>query len=370
MRESVLRRISPALVFVAVFLGCAARGSAEELFYKSNDFGMVLAPIPAYMRHDSRWILGVQRTDSDEERRLFDSGKEVRRWQVSWNRERTQKVERESAGGTLAARRVYDASGALLQEEEYAAGVLAKRSVYTYGNGRLTRKREIGADGKLISSAAYLYTVNGGLREVRRTVTPDTTMVTSVVSGPTGLAEDRSSLGGSLFVERYSLDGRMINRERRVDGETVSVEDFTYDAESGHLVSSKESRPTDGLLVERRYDDAGRLSQETMTVKGTVTETYSYEHDGKGREISKLRRSASGLETWKKIYTDSGDLAREEYSRRGILVKAIIHEPGKRRTEELYKDGDLFLKVFYDGDTRLREEVWSNGSILRQRSYQ
>ena len=370
MKNRVVRRPSPALVLLVVFLGCAARGSAEELFYKSNDFGMVLAPIPAYMRHDSRWILRVQRTDSDEERRLFDNGKEVRRWQVSWNRDKTQEVERESAGGTLAARRVYDGSGALLQEEEYTAGVLAKRTQYTYANGRLTRKREIGADGKLVSTAAYLYAVNGGLREVQRTVAPDTTMVTSVVSGPTGISEDRSSLGGALFVERFDLDGRMIDRERRVDGETVSVEDFTYDAASGDLVSSRESRPTDGLLVERRYDDAGRLSQETMTVNGTVTETDSYEHDGKGREISKLRRSAAGLETWKKSYTDSGDLAREEYSRRGILVKAIIHEPGKKRTEELYQDGELFLKVFYDGDTRLREEVWSNGRILRQRSYQ
>ena len=106
MRNRVARRLSPALVLLVFFLACAARGSAEELFYKSNDFGMVLAPIPAYMRHDSRWVLRVQRTDSDEERRLFDNGKEVRRWQVSWNRDRTQKVERESAGGTLAARRV------------------------------------------------------------------------------------------------------------------------------------------------------------------------------------------------------------------------------------------------------------------------
>ena len=77
-----------------------------------------------------------------------------------------------------------------------------------------------------------------------------------------------------------------------------------------------------------------------------------------------------GLETWKKSYTESGDLAREEYWLRGILVKAVIHEPGKKRTEELYKDGELFLKVFFEGDTRLREEVWSDGSILRQRSYQ
>ena len=37
---------------------------------------------------------------------------------------------------------------------------------------------------------------------------------------------------------------------------------------------------------------------------------------------------------------------------------------------ELFRDGEVFLKVFYDGDTRLREEVWSDGSMLRERSYQ
>ncbi len=52
-------------------------GFSEELLYKSNDFGMLLSRIPAFMEHDSRWILKVRRTGADEERRLFDHGKEV-----------------------------------------------------------------------------------------------------------------------------------------------------------------------------------------------------------------------------------------------------------------------------------------------------
>jgi YD repeat-containing protein len=363
------RFLFPAILLLIGLQGIGLPGFAEELLYKSNDFGMPLARIPPYMERDSRWILKVQRTGVDEDRRLFDSGKEVRRWQTTWNRGKTERLEKESAGGKLAARRVYDASGSLVQEEEYVGGLLAKRTLYTYANGRLTRKRELGADGKVISTEVYLYAITGGLREVRRTVTPDVTMLTSVVSGPAGLSEDRSSMGGALFVERYGVDGRMVSRERRVDGQAISVEDFTYDA-AGALTSSRESRPGEKWLVERGYDDAGRLSQETTTVKGTVTQTDSYERDGKGREISKLRRSTEGLETWKRSYTDSGGLSREEYYNRGFLVKVILHGEGKLRTEELYKDGDLFLKVFYDGDTRLREEVWSNGSMLRERVYE
>ena len=364
------RYVFAAILFLVGLQGSGFHVFGEDLLYKSNDFGMLLSRIPSYQQRDYRWILKVQRAGIDEDRRLFDDGKEVRRWQVTWNRGKTEKVEREFAGGTLVARRVYDASGSLLQEEEYAGGHLTKKRLYTYKNGKLMRKRELGADGTVVSTEFYRYTVTGGLRDVRRTVAPNTTMVSSVVDGPAGLSEDRSSMGGGLFVERYDLEGRMVNRERRVDEQIVSIEDFTHDSASGVLVSSRESRPGENMLIERRYDDAGRLSQETTTVKGVVSETVAYEHDGKGREISKLRRTSTGLETWKKIYTDSGDLSREEYYKRGILQKVVVHGEGKLRTEELYGDGDLFLKVFFDGDTKLREEVWSNGSVLRERKYQ
>jgi antitoxin component YwqK of YwqJK toxin-antitoxin module len=353
----------------AILLLIGLHGFAEELLYKSTDFGMLLAPLPPYLKDESRWILRIQRNGPNEDRRLFDNGKEVRRWQITWNRQKTEKVERESAGGTLAARRVYDAEGSLLQEEEYRAGVLSKKIFCTYAKGRLARKRELGGDGKVISSVDYLYAINGGLREVRRTLAPGATNVASVVSGPSGLSEERSSMNGGLFVERFGMDGRLVNRERRVDGDTLFVEDFAYDSSSGVLASSQERLPTENKVIDRRYDSAGRLSQETTSIKGDVTETDAYEHDEKGRVTMKLRRSSVGLESWKSIYSDSGDLSREEYSQRGILVKAVIHGKGKLRTEELYRDGELFLKVFFDGDTRLREEVWSNGSLQRERSY-
>ena len=149
----------------------------------------------------------------------------------------------------------------------------------------------------------------------------------------------------------------------------MSLEDFAYDPGSGALTSSRVDKPGEKALIERRYDASGRLSQETTKVNGAVTRTDTLERDGKGREISKLRRSSAGLETWKTTYTDAGDAAREDYFDKGILVKAIIHGEGKLRTEELYKDGELFLKVFYDGDTRLREEVWVGGIMQRERTY-
>ena len=104
-------------------------------------------------------------------------------------------------------------------------------------------------------------------------------------------------------------------------------------------------------------------------MKGSVKESVGYERDAKGNVSTKTRKSDAGSESWKYSYSDSGDLSREEYSLRGILVKVIVHGEGKLRTEELYKDRELFMKVYYDADTRLREEVYSNGILQRERSY-
>ncbi len=342
----------------------------EDLLYRSNDFGMSLERIAPPQKDASRWVLRVRRAGLGEERQLYDNGKEVRRWEISWNAQRTERVEKETTGVFLTARRVYDASGGLVQEEEYTWGVLSRKTLFSYANGRLVRTRVLaGSDGRQISQEVYVYADNGGLREARRTVTDGETMVSTATMGSSGLAEERSSMGGSLFIDRYDPNGKLINRERLDGGVAVSIEDFTYDPESHSLVSSVERLPAENGLVQRRYDSAGRLAQETKTVKETVREISAYEYDEKGKVTTKTRRSSEGLEAWKYSYADSGDLSREEYFQRGIRVKVTLYGEGKLRTEELYREGELFLKVFYDGDIRLREEVYANGSLSRERSY-
>ena len=361
--------LSIILPFFGLLL-CAPRGCGDELLYRSNDFGMRLARIPPYQRDATRWVLQVRRSGPDEVRRLFDDGKEVRRWDFTWNREGTERVEKETAAGVLASRRVYDSAGSLLQEEEYAAGTLSKKKLFTYVNGRLSRTRTIdGEDGAQVSSDVYLYAANGGLREVRRSAVPGESTVTSAVSSAAGLSEERSSADGSLFIERYDAEGRMVNREQRADGAAVSTEDFSFEPGSRTPSSSEELLPADHAQVSRRFDKEGRVSLETRSVNGTARETTAYERDAKGKVTLRTRTAPEGSESWKYAYSDSGDVAREEYSRRGIRVKVIIYGEDKQRTEELYSDGELFLKVYYDADARLREEVYANGTLQRERTY-
>jgi hypothetical protein len=127
--------------------------------------------------------------------------------------------------------------------------------------------------------------------------------------------------------------------------------------------------PPRGRVIDRLYDESGRLLTETMTEKGATVEDTSYTHDEQGRVISRSRRSSAGLETWKYILDETGKVTRESYFRLGSLAKVIVYGQGKQRTEELYKDEELVLKAFFDGDTRLREEVYSGGAIVRERKY-
>ena len=340
----------------------------QELYYRSDQMGMMLAPLPPALRDDSRWVVGVTRRGSDEDRRLYDNGKEVRRWETTWNADGTRRVERESAGGALTARRVYDSRGALLQEDAYAGGTLSGTTLYSYLGGRLVTRRELDARGKEQSRDTYIYADDGRLREVRHTLAGGGADLSSAVSGGSGLAEQRTLVDGTLLVERYDADGRLIRREKKsADGSSV-VEDLRYDAATGKLASTRERRSAEGAVVDRRYDAAGLLAEETITVKGVVSETSDYQHDSGGRVTVRTRRSAAGIETWRYTYTDSGDLRREEYFQRGVLTKVTVHGDGRARTEELYRDGELFLKVYYDGDTRLREEVYDNGRLIRERT--
>ena len=353
-----------ALLFLPVL-----PGFAQELLYRSNSFGMLLERIEPYLRDQSDWIVGIRTVGAGEMRRLYSRGKEVRRWEVSWTEDGTQKIEREFSHDAIVARRLYDATGDLLQEEEYAAGAVTQKSVFTYRGDRLLRMRVLKADGTLLYAEQYVYATNGVLREVRRTGPGDGVRLSAYVFGPAGLSEERNTGSDVLFIARYDTRGRVTDREQRRGDQTLSREDFTYRADGDHLLSSVERLPAQDVVVERAYDEEGRLSSEKSRTAGAAGEEISYERDDQGRLIGKTRRSPVGLETWKYTLDPDGKTTREEYHRRGLLERITDFGEGKLRTEELYREEGLFLKVYYDGDQRVREEVYEGGKLVRERSY-
>ncbi len=342
-------------------------GFADALFYKSNEFGMSLLPIEPYQRDESRWTLEITTTGQNEVRRLFDHGKESRRWEVSWTENRTRKVERELAAGVLSARRIYDGTGSLLQEEQYNGGTLAQKTLLTYAGGRLAHVRVQAADGSLIYTEQYVYATNGTLRAVKRVGTDTDVRTSSYVFGPSGVSEERTSSKDTLYISRYDTRGRLASRERRKADQTVSREDFSYKPDTDVPIKSTEILPREGRTIERQYDAAGRLASESSTAKGAAADENTYTRNDKGVVTARSRRSPRGMELWKYSVDDKGKVSREEYFLLGSLQKVTLYGEGKLRTEEIYKDEDLYLKVYFDGDTRVKEEVYSGGKLLRER---
>lgn len=358
-----MKRFLPVFLLLSIVLP----GFGDALLYKSNEFGMLLQRIEPYRRDESRWILEVSTTGKDEVRRLYDRGKEARRWEFLWTESGTRKVERELAAGVLSARRLYDGAGALLQEDQYDNGTLAQKTVLTYAGGRLTRVRVQAADGSLSYTEQYTYGRNGTLREVRRIGTGGDVRISSYVFGPAGVSEERTSSKDTLFISRYDAQGRLTSREKRKGDQTLSREDFSYRLETDVLLKSTERLSLEGKTIERLYDEAGWLASEASTVSGTVVEENTYTRNDKGGLTARSRRSVRGMELWKYSLDDKGNVTREAYFLRGSLQKVTVSGQGKLRTEEIYKNEELYLKVYFDGDTRLKEEVYAEGKLLRER---
>ena len=358
-----------ALSLIFLLLAYPLPAFSDTLLFRSDDVGMTLQPIAPYLRDSTRWILAVQRNGDNEVRRLFDNGKEVRRWETTWSEKKSRREEREYSLGLLSARRIFDASGNMMQEDSYDAGKLTQKSLFTYSGDRLSRMRSLAPDGKVISTEQYLYATNGALREVRRTGANGDDRFSSYVSGPTGVSEERNTVGDVLSILRYDTQGRLVSREQRRGDDMLVREDFIYRSESQFLLSSREKAPAQGRVIERRYDESGRLVSETTTEKGAVIVEVTLTRDEKRQVIEKGRRSATGLETWKYSLDGQGKVTREEYFRLGSLQKVTVYGQGNLRTEEYYKDEELVLKAYFDGDTRLREEVYTGGTLVRERKY-
>ncbi len=354
---------------VLLLLALAPCSHADPLLYRSNSFGMLLEPIQRFRRDQTEWVVEVEKNGANETRRLYDNGTETHRWETTALRKDGGRIERELAGSTLVAVRTYDAAGSVLQEEQFTGGALSQRAVYSYAGGRLLRVRVQNADGSLSYTEDYLYTTTGALRQVRRTPATGDANLAAYTYGSQGLSVTRTTVGAVTNLDRYDSRGRVVQRERSVDGSPVSREDFTFRPDADYLLSSVEVFPADSRRIDRGYDEKGHLTGETTTVAGKVTDTVLYARDGEGRVTMETRHGPNGLEVWKYTLDDAGKVTRETYAVGGTLAKVTVYGADKLRTEDLYREGEMFLRVFYDGDTRLREQVFVDGAMVRERHY-
>lgn len=358
-----------AALILFAFLGVHP-ALAQSALYRSNSSGVLLERIPAYRRDESPYIMEVTRKPGSEVERLYKDGKETTRWEISLGETGAKKEEREFAGGILSAHRVYGTTGDLLLEETYVDGVLDRKAAYQYTGGRLSVVRVTAADGSLAYTERFFLTTQGGLREVRRENADGSTVSSVYLGGSTGVREERENIAEATYVTRYDGKGHVVSREQRESGKITLLEDYTFRPGTDVLFSSSERHLGDDTLIERRYDEKGHLTTETVTMASKFSEQTDYSWDAGGLNTSKRRRSAAGIEEWRYTYDAAGTLSQEDYFKRGAHEKTVVYTAKDERYEEYFKAGELFLKAYYTGEKKTKEEVYSAGRMVRERSFE
>jgi antitoxin component YwqK of YwqJK toxin-antitoxin module len=352
----------------ALLLQCALSSAAEAALYRSNAAGMLLEPIPRFRRDESEFVMEVERKGDLEVGRLYQSGKESKRWEIVTSRDGARS-EREYDGNVLSAKRAYNPSGSILWEETYTDGKLSQKSIYEYDEGLPASIRVQDSKGALVYSERFQLGEHGSLRRVLRTYADGSVSSSWYAAGDAGLSEERNTVAGVSFIRRYDPKGRVTVIEQLKDGELASRRELTYRGDTDNLLSAMEAVPAENKLISEDYDQDGRLLQQRVSVSDKEVERTDYARSKEGRVETARRTSGEGIEEWRYTYDSSGDVSTEKYFRKGILEKITVYTAKGERYEELYKDGELFLKAYYKDEVKTKEEVYEKGVLVRERSF-
>ena len=143
-------------------LAAALPAAAQQLFYRSNDAGMLLERIPSWRRDEYDLVAGESDEGASRVRVLYEKGRETRRWITTTLPGDSGREEREVIGGRTVARRLFDVRGALLVDERWKDGALFEKSSLTWEGGRLVRVSTAGPGGAPRHQEEYLYARDGG----------------------------------------------------------------------------------------------------------------------------------------------------------------------------------------------------------------
>ena len=380
------RRAAAAAAALLTALLPAAPLAAVE-YYRADRFGTRLAALEGAPGSDSGFVLAV---DSAAEaaaaglaarRRLLEGGAAVREW-----RRRVEptgvELEQELEAGRVVAERHYDDAGRMLDERRYgAAGELLQLDVMLYRGSGLYRVERYDAEGELLAADDFDLTAGGRLRRFARLPGPaagagaGSGAVLALVFGAGELLEERHGAGGAELIVRaaggaeYAREewaGERLLTARRpapaapaapaaeisFDGRAATRTETTRDARGRPALVRVYAAAEDaeaaeegaGLLEERRYryhPDGTLASLEVAGERGL--ETYRYAYDGAGRRI------------------------REEYRRRGRVLRVSTFPAPGEQVDEVYGADATVLRVYWRDRTRVREELLRGGAVIRAR---
>ena len=352
--------LAPAAVPAQEPAGAPAAGTR---YYLSNELGMSLEEIGWYRREEAVFVLAVRPQEGGEVRILLKEGREIKRWELSGDEERTYEE------GELVERVLLDAQGRRRELWEFEGGSLVRRTELSYSRPGEISSRCYDGEGNLLYADTALLSRDKGLREVRRESAQGERSRLSLSMPGDRLVEERSGGDGRGLVRRYDAGGRLTSRERWAGDGLEERETLRYEGDGRTPVGSTVIDYVAGTTAERTFDEDGYLRQLEVRRDDEVVEQTRYERDAEGRATLIVRRGPAGIEQWRCEYDEQGELLREEYRVRGSLERVTVHEGEGRSVEELYRDGTPFMRVVLQEGEKVREEFLKNGAVVRTREY-
>ena len=353
---------------------------AAAEYYRADRFGTPLAPLAGDPGPGAGFVLVVDTAAEAEagglqaRRRLLKGGETVQEWR------RTAaaggSLEQELEEGRMVAERRYDGAGLLLEERRFsAAGELRGRDVLRYRGSALYRVETYDAVGGLLTTDSFDLTSAGRLRRFARIPVPAASgsgapAMLSLVFRRGEVIEERHGAGDVELIVR-SAGGTEYAREEWA-GERLLAEHRSPPATAGETATATRVDGLGETRTETTYDAAGRpatvrkyAASDTAGHGGELLEERIFRYHTDGSLASLEVAGASGIETYRYTYDAGGRRVREEYRRRGRVVRVTTYPTPKERVDEVYSADDTVLRVFWRNQVRVREELLRDGVLIR-----
>ena len=351
---------------------------AAAEYYRADRFGTPLEPLDGDPGPGAGFVLAVDTAAEAEaaglqqRRRLLQGGETVHEWRRKAAGEGS--LEQELEAGRMVAERRYDDAGLLLEERRFAAGGgLHRRDVLRYRGSTLYRVETYDGAGALLATDSFDLTAAGRLRRFTRIPAPAVTGATapsvlSLVFGRGQVIEERHGVGDDELIVR-SAGGTEYAREEWA-GDRLLAEHRSPPA-AGEPAAATSVDGLAGTRTETTSDAAGRPELvRRYAVNGAddgdrLLEERRFHYHPDGSLASLEVAGESGIETYRYTYDAGGRRVREEYRRRGRVVRVSTYPSPEERIDEVYSADDTVLRVFWRDQVRVREELLRDGAVIR-----
>ena len=352
---------------------------AAAEYYRADRFGTPLEPLAGDPGPGAGFVLAVDTAAEAEtaglqaRRRLLQGGETVHEWRRTAIAEGS--LEQELEAGRMVAERRYDGAGLLLEERRFsAAGELFRRDVLRYRGSALYQVETYDAGGALLATDGFDLTAAGRLRRFSRIPAPiadgsAAPAVLSLVFRRGQVIEERHGAGNDELIVR-SAGGAEYAREEWA-GDRLLAERRSPPAAAGEPAAVTSVDDLAGTRTETTSDAAGRpevvrrYAVSDADAGDRLLEEHRFRYHADGSLASLEVAGESGIETYRYAYDAGGRRVREEYRRRGRVVRVTTYPTPEERIDEVYSADDTVLRVLWRNQVRVREELRRDGTLIR-----